>query len=258
MCRRHPHVRVDGGRWCRTVRGACWSRVVLRTAPAQANPRVTNGVALHLVDGHLSGVALNKLNETAALSRGDLDVGDFTKALEERTKLVLGDVAGKPTNKHSGVVGIGELVHRLRSTVITHWGAATHGRWVHPSWGTASWHTHRTGSRAWALVLWSRGRDTHGTVATVDTLHFVKSALLVILIGEADETVSTRHSADGVSHDLGGFARGEAALEQGDQDVFVNLGAKVTDEDGELGATVITAAITVSLADAIFQITFLI
>jgi hypothetical protein len=36
-----------------------------------------------LVDGHLSRVAVDELDETAALARRNLDVGDFTKALEE-------------------------------------------------------------------------------------------------------------------------------------------------------------------------------
>jgi len=83
VVRRHAHGGVDW-RWRRrAVGGASGARVVLRAAPAQTDTRVTNGVALHLVDGHLSSVALNKLDEAAALSWRDLDVGDLAEALEE-------------------------------------------------------------------------------------------------------------------------------------------------------------------------------
>jgi hypothetical protein len=182
-------------------------------------------------------VALDELDETAALSRGDLDVGNLAESLEERAELILGDVARETTNEDSGVVGVGELVHGLGSTVEGH-GRATHGR-VHAS---GAGHTHATTvANTGALVLRGSGGDTHGAVATVDTLHLGKGALLVVLVGETDETVATGHAADGVGHDLGGLARGEAALEQRNEDVFVNLGAEVTNEDGVLGATVITA-----------------
>ena len=107
-------------------------------------------------------------------------------------------------------------------------------------------HTHATTvANTGALVLGGSGGDAHGAVATVDTLHLGKGALLVVLVGETDETVATGHAADGVGHDLGGLARGEAALEEGNENVFVNLGAEVTNEDGVLGATVITAIIEV-------------
>lgn len=109
----HSHV-VRRGR-SGTVRGAD-ARVVLRSTPAQANTGVANRITLHLVDSHLSSVSVDELNETATLARGDLDVGDFTKALEERAQLVLGNVTGKTTDKDGRVVGVGELVH-LRGRV---------------------------------------------------------------------------------------------------------------------------------------------
>jgi hypothetical protein len=181
-------------------------------------------------------VALNELDKTAALSRGDLDVGDLAESLEERAELILSDVARQTANEDSGVVGVGELVHRLGSTVEGHGGTA-HGR-VHS--GGAGTHTH-VGTNTGALVLGGSGGDTHGAVATVDTLHLGEGALLVVLIGEADESVAAGHAADGVGHDLGGLARGEAALEERDENVLVDLGAEVTNEDGVLGTTVVTA-----------------
>jgi hypothetical protein len=236
----HAHGGVHG-RWrgSRAVGAAGRAGVVLGAAPAQADTRVTDGVSLHLVDSHLSGVALDELDETAALSRGDLDVGNLAESLEERAELILGDVARETTNEDSGVVGVGELVHGLGSTVEGH-GRATHGR-VHAS---GAGHTHTTTvANTGALVLRGSGGDTHGAVATVDTLHLSKGALLVVLVGETDEPVATGHAADGVGHDLGGLARGEAALEQRNEDVLVNLGAEVTNEDGVLRTTVITAAV---------------
>lgn len=89
---RTRHAHVVRRRRSRAV-GSADSRVVLRSAPAESDSRVANGVALHLVDGHLGGVAVDKLDEAAALARRDLDVGDFSESLEERSKFVLRDIA---------------------------------------------------------------------------------------------------------------------------------------------------------------------
>lgn len=240
----HAHGGVHGRRrGSRTVGAAGRARVVLRATPAQTHTGVSNGVSLHLVDGHLSSMALDELDETAALSRGDLDVGDFTEALEERAELVLSNVARQTANENGGVVGVGELVHGLGSTVEAHGGSA-HGR-VH---ARGAGHAHGTGStKAGALVLGSSSRDAHGTVATVHTLHLAQSPLLVVLVGEADEAVATRHAADRVGHDLGRLAGREAALEERNEDILVDLRAQVTNEDRVLRATVITAIWNVSL-----------
>lgn len=100
----------------RAVRGAD-PRVVLGSAPGQTDARVPDGVALHLVDGHLGRVAMDELDKAAALAGRDLDVGDFAESLEERAKLVLGDVAREATDEDSRVVGVGELIHRLSHVV---------------------------------------------------------------------------------------------------------------------------------------------
>jgi hypothetical protein len=70
-------------------------------------------------------------------------------------------------------------------------------------------------------------------------LHLREGLLLLFLIGEANETVSTRHAANGVRHDLGGLARLELVLKQLDKNELVDLGAEITDENRELGAAVI-------------------
>lgn len=112
-----------------TVRGAD-SRVVLAAAPREANARVADGVALHLVDGHLSSMAVNELHEAAALARGDLDVGDLAESLEEGAELVLGNVPGQATDEDRGVVRVSELVHGLhglvwRSLLVVEWSGNT-------------------------------------------------------------------------------------------------------------------------------------
>lgn len=235
----HAHGGVHG-RWrgSRTVGAAGRAGVVLRATPGQTHAGVTDGVALHLVDGHLGSVALDELDETTSLSGGNLDVGDFAEALEEGAELILGDVAGEATNEHSGVVRVGELVHGLRSTVEGH-GRATHGR-VHAS-GAGHTHSSAVAANTGTLVLGGRSGDAHGAVAAVDTLHLGESALLVVLVGETNESVATGHAGNGVGHDLGGLARGEAALEERNKDIFVNLRAEITNEDGVLGTTVIAA-----------------
>jgi hypothetical protein len=180
-------------------------------------------------------MTLNELDETAALARRDLDIGDLAKSLEERAKLILGDIAGQSTNKNGRVVGVGELVHRLRSTVEAHrW--STHGR-VHTR---GARHAHATGNDTRTLVLGSSGGDAHRAVTAVDSLHLTQSALLIVLIGETNEAVSTRHAADGVGHNLGRLAGWEAALEEGNEHILVDLGTQVTNEDRVLGASVIT------------------
>lgn len=79
--RRHATTPV-GRRRSRTVRGAD-ARVVLRTTPRKTDTRVANGVALHLVDGHLGSMTMDELNKTAAFAGGDLDIRNVAKALEE-------------------------------------------------------------------------------------------------------------------------------------------------------------------------------
>ena len=93
------------------------------------------------------------------------------------------------------------------------------------------------------LVLGSGSADAHRSITAVNALHLGESTLLVCLIGEANETVATRHAADGVGHDLGGLARVVLGLEEGHEDVFVDLWTEVADEDGELGTTVVAAAV---------------
>lgn len=232
----HRGVHRRRGR-SRAVRAASGAGVVLRATPAETHTGVTDGVSLHLVDGHLRGVALNELNEAAALSRRDLDVSDLAESLEERAELILGDIARESTDEDSCVVRVSELVHRLRSTVESHGRSAHWG--VHAS-GTR--HAHASGNNTRALVLGSGGGNAHGTVAAVDTLHLGQSTLLVVLVGEANETIATRHAADGIGHDLGGLAGRESVLEQGNKDVFVDFRAEITNKDGVLGTTVVTAA----------------
>lgn len=236
----HPHVGIDRWRRSRAVRSASRARVVLRTSPAETDAGVANGVALHLVDGHLGSVALDELDETTALARRDLDIGYLSKPSEERAELILGDVTGETTNEDGGVVRIRELVHRLRSAIVAHWGCP-HA--VHADWASLSTvgHAH-TGSSAAALVLGSSSRDTHRTVAAVDTLHFGESALLVLRVGEANESVTARHAADWVRHDLGGLDGAVFALEEGDEDVFIDLWTEIANKDGVLRAAIVSTS----------------
>ena len=85
-------------------------------------------------------------------------------------------------------------------------------------------------------VLGGGGRDAHRAVATVDTLHLDQSALLVLLVREANEAVAAGLARLLVRHDLGALARRESGLEQRNQNELVDFVAEVADEDGELGA----------------------
>ena len=153
-------------------------------------------------------MTLDKLNKAATLSGRNFDVCDLTKALEERTKLVLRDISGKPSDEDRSVIRVCELVHGLRLTIVSDWGVphvvhATNGRSSRAGW---TWHTHSSWPSTTSLVLWCGCRDTHRTIAAVDSLHLLQCPLLVALVGEANKTISARHSADWIGHDLSGLA----------------------------------------------------
>lgn len=88
-------------------------------------------------------------------------------------------------------------------------------------------------------ILGSGSRDPHRTVAAVDSLHFDKSTLLVVFVGEAHEAVAAALTGHGIRHDLGRLARREASLEERDQDILVDLGAEITDKDAVLRAAIV-------------------
>ena len=189
-------------------------------------------------------MTLHELHETTAFSRGDLDVGDLSEALEEGAQLVLSYVARQTSDEDGGVVGIGELVHGLRRAVVAERRGSAHR--VHSRSHTSS-ATHGAGhghASSWAatagLVLGSGSGDPHGAVSAVHALHLGESALLVTLVAKADEAVSTRHPRDRVGHDFGGLARREPSLEERDEDILVDLWAEVANEDGVLGASLVT------------------
>jgi hypothetical protein len=240
VLRRHAHGGVDWWWGSRAVGSAGRARVVLAATPAEADTRVTDGVALHLVDGHLSSVALDELDETTALTRRDLDVCNLAKALEERAELIFGDVTTKTTNENGGVVGVSELIHWLGSTVEAK-RRGTHA--VHAN-GTAGHTAHGSRTGVLVLVLGGSSANTHGSVTAVNALHLGKGTLLVCLVGEADETVAARKAADRVRHYLGRLAAGEAVLEDADENVLVDLGTEIANEDGVLRTTVVAAAVS--------------
>lgn len=190
-------------------------------------------------------MSLNELDEAASLAWGDLDVGNLTKALEEGAELVLGNVSREAANEDGRVVRVGELVHGLRGTIVAAAATAAHGgraHRVHAERTPALRHAHAARpARATTLVLGSRGGDAHRAIAAVHALHFAQRVLLVLFAAEAHETITARHSADGVGHDLGGLAGRILVLEQGDKDELSDLGTKITDEDGEFGSAVIAA-----------------
>ena len=121
------HVVGWGRRW--PVRGT-HTRVVLTATPGQADTGVADGVALHLIDGHLCSMTVDELDEAAALARRNLDVGDLPEALEKGTELILGNVPRESADKNSSIVWVGELIHlgsRVESAIlITAWHPSPH------------------------------------------------------------------------------------------------------------------------------------
>jgi hypothetical protein len=187
-------------------------------------------------------VTLDELDEATSLSGRNLDIGDLAEALEKGAKFILSDVTRQASNEDSGVVRVGELVHGLGLTAIVrrHLRRSHLRRVAHRTTTATSHHgIHAAGT---ALILWSSGADAHGTVAAVDALHLTKSTLLVLLVGEANEAIAAGHARERIGHDLGGLARWKAALEEGDEDVFVDFGSKIADENGEFGGAVVTGA----------------
>ena len=193
----------------------------MRATPAKADAGISNRVPLHLVDGHFSRVTLDELDEATAFSRWNFDVGDLAEALEERAELILGNVARESTDEDSRIVGVGELIHRLWLSVEANGTAAAALAHAAHRIDTAhrallTRHTAHTSTlmhTTRAVSLGCSGRDAHRTIAAIDALHFAESALLVLLIGEADKAVTTRNTRDGIGHDLGTLARWKAVLE---------------------------------------------
>lgn len=60
----------------------------------------------------------------------------------------------------------------------------------------------RLGDSLYLPVLRCGGRDPHGSVTAIHTLHFDQSTLLVLLIRKSDETISSRLPGLLISHDL--------------------------------------------------------
>jgi hypothetical protein len=245
----------------RSIRSAD-TRVVLRAAPAETDARVANRVALHLVDRHLGGVSVDELDEAATLARRDLDVSDLTKTLEEASKLVLRDISGEATHEDGGVVGIRELIHLCRRVEVEPrlelaWGAVLHLLLLRKSaahhllmlWlsisaamGTAGKglvECTREATHQCSPVLRCGSRNSHWSIAAIDSLHFDEGPLLVRLIGEAHEPIAPALARHSIGHDLSRLAGWETRLEERDQHVFIDLGTEITDEDGVLWATII-------------------
>ena len=222
---------------------------------------------MHLVDGHLSSVAVDKLNETTALAWGDLHIGDFTKALKEGSQLILSDISRQTTNEDSSVVRVRKLVHlggRVESAATAAAATTTirkgllHASTPHLLLRHAAHHgivvaVSKTMVAAKVVSDWKRkqrliknlpvlggGRgNSHGTVTAIDSLHLNEGTLLVVLIGEANKAISPALAGHGVRHDLSTFTARESSLEKRDEDIFVDLGAKITDENTILGAAVV-------------------
>lgn len=77
---RNSHLGVYIRRRGRSVRSIRGTVTVLRTTPRKTDAGVANGIALHLGNGSLSRLTLNKLDKATALSRRNLDVGNVTEA----------------------------------------------------------------------------------------------------------------------------------------------------------------------------------
>jgi hypothetical protein len=186
-------------------------------------------------------MTLDELDKAATLSWRNLYVGNFAEALEEGTQFILGNVSGETANEDSGVVWVRELIHWLGSTVVAKRGRSTHRvhAWSHAATTHSTAHWHASRSTSTGLVLRGGGRDAHGTVAAVDTLHLSQSALLITLISESDEAIATRHARDRVGHNFCTLAAWETSLEEGDENVLVYLGPEITDKDREFWTSLI-------------------
>jgi hypothetical protein len=218
-----------------------------------------------LINRHFGGMAMDKLHKTTALAGRDLDIGDLSESLEEGAKLVLCDVSRQSTDKHRGVVRVGELVHGLhrvkRSALAVESGCSTpHGRsggvarnrWHHWISRTVAMSAVLVGAVAGSAIvcrlrqltitlpsLRGRSGDAHGSVPAVHTLHLDEGALLIRLVREANEAVASRLARHRIRHDLGRLARRKSALEQRDKNKLVDLRSKVTHENTEFRATVV-------------------
>ena len=63
--------------------------------------------------------------------------------------------------------------------------------------------------------------------------------MLILLFGESDETIASGHARQRIGHDLSGFAGRESALEERDEDVFVDFRTEIADKDAVLGSSIV-------------------
>jgi hypothetical protein len=99
-----------------------------------------------------------------------------------------------------------------------------------------------------AVVLWDGGADSHGSISAVDTLHFGQSAIPFAFVTESNESVSARLSRHWVGHDFRRLAGLISNLEEGNEHVFSDFGAEITDKDAEFGTSVVTTVLETSTA----------
>lgn len=122
-------------------------------------------------------MTLYELHETAAFPGWNFDISDLAETLEERTKLILGDISRETANKDSGIIWIRELIHGLLLAIVadrwvSHVIDTTH-TWVRRDRSASRHAAHAARWSSASLVLWRRSGDAHRSVAAVNTLHLL-------------------------------------------------------------------------------------
>ena len=147
--------------------------------------------------------------------------------MEKGDEIGLGGVWSEVSNVDSAVVRGGLLDHSLVGERAT--GKIDRGRNADASGGTAG-----SGSDGWgALGLLIRPVDSNSTRAEPLAIHGSDCLFGVGLVAEGEETVTTRFSGVHVPHDTG-IREGAECTECLGEDLVVNLGAEITDEDMEM------------------------
>lgn len=125
------------------------------------------------------------------------------------------------------------MVHARATLLIREACVARNAVAIRSTAHTHRWHTH-------GLVLGSSSGDSHGTRTAIEALHLSQGPLHFAFIAETNETVASGGVGNRISHDLGRLAGRVSRLEKLMQSKLSHIGSKVTDENRELRATVVT------------------
>ena len=220
----HVGVRSRGRRRTHAARTEPSTTIRPVLPPAALDRAAVDHLTLELDDGHRGVLMRIKLDESEATVRLHADLREVANRLEEGDEIGLSRVRDEVADVDGGVIrgslGYHGLV-RERPTLEVHrrWGPSAHAS-AHGGGAAASC----------ALSLLVGPVDADRARAKPLAIHSGDGLFSIGLVAEGKETVATRLAGVHVPHDAR-IREGAERTERLGEDVVVDLGAEVADED---------------------------